>query len=201
MRTRSLVSFVATATLLLSVAGCGATDSPVAPPQARPVAPSGEAQHTLLASPENIIPLLRNTPLASNISVTKTIGLLGGTISIPSAGLTVVVPALALSSSKTITITAMQGANLAYEFQPSGLRFNLPLVMTQDLTQTQAAPGGTVNPLNLFVGYFPNSANPTSVNEELGITLTLQPLIGVTNIWHFSGYIFAGGREDDGAVY
>lgn len=198
MRARSLTTFVAVAALSVSVFGCGATDSPVAPTQQRPTATGPEARHTLLGSPETVVPVTRDTPLSSPITVSKTIGILGGTISIPSAGLTVVVPALALSSSQTISVTAMAGARVAYEFSPHGLTFNLPLVMTQDLTHTSGKPGGLLNLLNLFVGYFPNSTNPTSVTEELGVGLNVQGTAAITTLWHFSGYILAGGRDDDG---
>src|SRR5437879_5853601 len=174
MRARSLTTFVAAVALSLSIAGCGATDSPVAPPlQRQPVATGPEARHTLLGSPETVIPLLRDSAIPSNIIVTKTIGLLGGTISIPSAVVTVVIPALALTSNHSISVTALAGSNLAYEFSPHGLTFNLPVVMTQDLTHTQVQHG-LVNPLNLFVGYFPNSTNVTSVTEELGVGVTLH---------------------------
>ncbi len=196
MRARPISKVIAAAALTFTIFGCGATDSPVAPPLQRPTPTGPEARHTLLGSPETVVPVLRDSALPSPITVSKTIGILGGTISIPSAGLTVVVPALALATSQTISVTAVVGSKVAYEFSPHGLTFNVPLVMTQDLTHTQAKPGGVLNALNLFVGYFPNSASPTSVTEELGVSLTLQHTAAVTTLWHFSGYILAGGRDN-----
>src|SRR5438309_9556080 len=50
--------------------------------------------------------ILRTTPLAYPISVTKTIGRAGGVLSIPAAGVSVVVPPGALNGDTRITMTA-----------------------------------------------------------------------------------------------
>jgi hypothetical protein len=69
--------------------------------------------------------------------------------------------------------------------------------MLQDLSNTQAQTGGLVNPLSLYVGYFPNSGNVTSVTELLNVGVSLQNQLAVTTLWHFSGYIYAGGRSEE----
>jgi hypothetical protein len=193
MRARSFVALFAAVATVVSAAACGNVDSPAAP--ARAVRPATTASSTLLGSPTTITPLLRNSSLSSNVTVSKNIGILGGAIAIPSAGITLVVPALALSSTKTISVTALAGNQVAYEFSPHGTTFNVPLVMLQDLSNTQAQTGGLVNPLNLSLGYFPNSSLPTTVTELLGVNVNLLTQIGVSTIWHFSGYIVATGRE------
>lgn len=185
---------IAVVTLSAALAACGHTDSPMG--VSRPAVPTGAASHLLLSSATTVTPLARTTPLAAPITVTKTIGLLGGTIAIPQAGVTVVVPSLALTSPTTISVTALAGSNVAYEFAPHGITFNVPLVMTQSLVGTQAASGGSVNPLSLFVGYFPNSSNTTSVTELLGVNLNLLGQVATTTLWHFSGYIYASGCDD-----
>ena len=185
---RTLTAAVVTAALF----GCGGSDGVVSPSSARP-APGAGAQHTLLSSPETVVGLQRTTPLAAPITVSKYIGALGGTISIPQAGLTVVVPPLALSSTKLITVTALAGSNVAYEFQPAGTKFNVGLAMTQSLVGTNYA---SVNPLNMFVGYFADSSNPLSVSEVLSVNVNLVSLTAASTIWHFSGYIYASGRDD-----
>jgi hypothetical protein len=194
MRLRTFGSLAA-ALVVVSAAACGTMDAPSAP--ARSVTPPPASSSIILGSPTTVTPLLRNTSLAAPVSVSKSIGILGGTIAIPSAGLTVVVPALALTSTKTITVTALAGNKVAYEFAPHGLTFTVPLVMTQNLSNTQAQTGGLVNPLNLILGYFPNSANVTSVTELLSVSVNLQSQLAVSTLWHFSGYIFAGGRGGD----
>lgn len=197
MRARSLGMAVVGLIGALSLGACGATDS-VAPAKPAAAAPTLPASHSLILSgSRTVTPVLRTTPLAAPISVSKNIGVLGGVIAIPQAGVTVVVPPLALSSTKTIKITAQAGSNIAYEFEPHGTTFNLPLVLTQNLLGTQAAPGGLVNALSLYGGYFPNSSAPTTVTELLPIGVTLQPAIAVMAIWHFSGYIVATGRDSD----
>jgi hypothetical protein len=202
MRVRSLAALVAAVAVSVTLAACGATDStaPTAPASAPKVAPDAASTNLLtglLGSPTNITPVHRNTPLTKSITVSKRIGLLGGTIAIPGAGVTIVVPPLAIPVAKTISVTAMAGNNVAYEFAPHGLKFTLPLVMTQNLSKTDAS-GGLLGLLDLRVGYFPDSSKPTSVTELLGVQVNLLNQTAITTLWHFSGYIFAGGRSSDG---
>jgi ZU5 domain len=194
MRARFLGYVVAG--MSLALASCSTSES-VAPP---PVAASPAAAHSLtgsltgvLTSPVTIQPLQRTVPLATDASASAYIGVLGGTISIPSAGITVIVPALALPKPTRITVTALAGSNVAYEFAPHGIKFPVPLVVVQSLTNTQAQTGGLVDPLSLRAGYFPDSTNVTSVTELLGVDVNLLGQTAAFSVWHFSGYILAGG--------
>jgi hypothetical protein len=117
---------------------------------------------------------------------------LGGVIRLPDAGLTVVVPALALSSRQLITVTALAGNDVAYEFAPHGLKFPVPLVATQDLGSTQVG-AGLLDPSLLFVGYFTDATKDNVVSELLNVGVSAG--VAVFPIWHFSGYIVASGRQ------
>src|SRR5579872_342887 len=135
MRFRLFSTLVLVASVGAVAASCATSDSPTSPPAMKPpaAAPSQSLLGGLLGTPEKVVGLQRLTPLAAPITVSKNIGILGGTLSIPQAGLTVVVPPLALSSTKTISITAVAGSTVAYEFSPAGTKFLLPLVATQSL--------------------------------------------------------------------
>lgn len=205
MRARSLAALVVAVAVTVTLAACGATDStapstPAAASHQTIVAPDA-ANHSLLGgllgttTTTNITPLLRNTPLSAPITVTKNIGILGGTIAIPQAGLAIVIPPLAVTSTKTISVTALAGSKLAYEFAPHGLKFALPLVATQNLSNTHGGAGGLLSALTLKLGYFPDANNVTSVTELLNVQLDLLHLTAVSTIWHFSGYIYASGRD------
>jgi hypothetical protein len=201
MRVRHLSTIVLSALAIFS-ASCATNDGPVAPPAAKaPTATSKNLLGTLLGAPTTVTPLLRNKALASNITTSTTVGLFGGVIVVPGAGLSIIVPPLAVTKPTTITVTARAGSNVAYDFEPHGIRFNIPLIATQDLHNTHAGPGGIYNPLNLFVGYYPDANNVTSVTELLNVGLTLQNTLATTTIWHFSGYIFAGARDDGNDLY
>jgi hypothetical protein len=195
MRVKSLAVSTAVVAVALLIAGCSYSDGPASPSRAKAPAPSGTSSATLLSSPITVTPLQRTTALSSPITVSKTIGILGGTISVPGAGLTVVVPALAVSSNTQFTVTALAGSAVAYDFAPHRT-FSVPLVLTQDLHNTQVQ-SGLVNVANLFVGYFPNTNDITSVTETLGVSVSLTSLLATTTVSHFSGYIYAGGRSDD----
>lgn len=192
MRLRPLPTFAAALVALLTIAGCG-RDTATAPSQPTQIAPASSASHTLLGSPITVTPLLRVTPLAQDIVVSKTIGLLGGTISVPGAGLTVVVPPLAVSKSTVFKITARAGSQVAYDFEPHGTKFLLPLVTTQNLTGMQG-DGSLLSLLQL--GYYPDGTHPTTVTELLTVTVSLLHLTAVSTVWHFSGYIYLTGRDD-----
>jgi len=198
MRARSFAHIAVASLIGLSLSACSATDGPSAPTSQR--APSGSGSTSLLGgllgtTTTNAKPLTRTVPLASPITVSKRIGVLGGSFSIPQAGLTVVVPPLAVLSTTTFTATALAGSAVAYDFSPH-THFAAPLVATQSLAGTAAATG-LVNPLSLYVGYFPDSNHPTSITEILTVGVDLLNLTSTVTLWHFSGYVWASGAESD----
>lgn len=187
----SLPSFLVAA-LSVSLLGCGAADRTTAP---RSLTSPEASYDSRYSHAYHVKPLQRGVANGADKTVSQTIGILGGTLSIPSAGVTIVVPPGALSAPTTISVTALHGSSVAYEFQPHGLRFRVPLVMTQDLRGTAAQSGGSVNPLQLTVGYFADLSDVTNVTELLGVGV--QQHTAVTALWHFSGYIWASGWASD----
>jgi hypothetical protein len=180
----------------LTVFSCAESPEVAAPLARQP----GPGNH-LFASPVRVRVVTRDVPLATPLTATQTIGVFGGTISLPGAGLTVVVPAFAVSTSTTITVTALAGSKVAYEFEPHGIQFNVPLIATQSLAGTSAWNGSLVSP-SLSAGYFADSLTATGstalVSELLGVTL--DGLLGRASfsISHFSGYLLATGRTEPG---
>lgn len=203
---------LAIALLLFVSSGC-ATDSPASPAQPAAVATAlrapaaSPASHDLLGgllgTVTNTLGLtsangvLRTTPLAANITVSKTIGQAGGVLSIPAAGVTVVVPAGALNGDTQITMTARAGYLLAYDFDPHGITFNVPLVFTQSLNGTNA---GLLSPLGLRLGYYsdPSLLGKTTalVSELIGGVTSLLTRTFTAPIKHFSGYVVLMGFSD-----
>ncbi|MFL5607475.1 MAG: hypothetical protein ACJ8AD_13580 [Gemmatimonadaceae bacterium] len=194
---------LSTLALLLAVASC-TSDHTTAP--ATLSAPSAGASNDLLGGLLGTVTntlgltvngLQRRTPLAAPITVTKTIGWEGGYLSIPEAGVSVVVPTGALSSPTQITMTARAGSLVAYDFAPHGITFAKPLVFTQDVRMTNA---GLLSTLKL--GYYSDPSllgSTTAVVSEL-INGVLSWLTGTFTapIRHFSGYVVLCGRSDTG---
>jgi len=196
MNSRTLRSLALATLGALFVNGCGTNDNPVAPQSAvAPTAPASTSLLGLLSPTTTVTPLQRTKPLAQPLYASAYVGVLGGVLAIPGAGITVVVPPLALTSTKRLTVTALAGSTVAYEFEPHGTKFLVPLVVTQDLKSTQASSGGLVNPLSLFVGYFPDDTNILSVTELLNVNVNLLNQTALFTVTHFSGYIVASGRE------
>jgi hypothetical protein len=142
--------------------------------------------------------LQRTTTVAAPITRSATITKAGGVIEIPETGLRVEVPANAIpGNTLTITVTALAGKSVAYDFAPHGTVFLKPLVFRQSLVQTTWAQS-LLKP-TLSGGYF---ANTSQVNLTTGITL-LNEVLPLTvlqsearfNIFHFSGYMVSGGRQ------
>jgi len=139
--------------------------------------------------------LQRNVGLPSNITVSQTIGSAGGTLSIPAAGVTVVVPAGALASNTVITMTARSGRLVAYDFAPHGIVFLKPLVFTQNLAGTNAS---LLNAGQIQLGYYADPSQLTLVgglvSELLGGNVNLLAWTYTGQIRHFSGYLISSGR-------
>jgi len=197
MRLRSLSKLLILAATGLVAVSCGSNESPVAPRSAAqaPAAPSNLLG--LLTTTKTVKALQRTTPLAAPITRSAYIGILGGTISIPQAGLTIVVPPLSLLSTKLVSVTALAGSNVAYSFQPHGTQFLVPVIATQSLTNTQARTGGLISVGSLFAGYFPNDNNIFSVTEILNLNINLLNQTAIMTLSHFSGYIIATGYGTD----
>ena len=176
---------------LLLLAGCARdAASPVEPTASVPSKPNS----TLLG----LLPVrgvTRAQPLDRDISVSAVIGKKGGTISIPDAGLTLVVPAGAVSENTSFKATALAGKLVAYEFEPHGTTFAVPLRFTQDLRKTSLL-GALTAPL-MDGAYF---TDRTMLNDAAGVAFVTELRPVVTNLLksqasfpinHFSGYLIS----------
>jgi hypothetical protein len=186
-----------------SLANAGAPDPNGAPDEqhANPPAWATGSYGTSLATPVVATGLLRTQPLAASVSVTYTATNRGGYFALPEAGLQVFVPrgAVAAETPLTMTVTALPGNAVAYEFQPHGVVFNKPLIVVQDLRVTNWQTKSTT----LDVGYFAGNGDldPTAgtalVRERM---LNHLDVTGARLYWavpHFSGYMVAWGFAGD----
>lgn len=169
--------------LVLTSVPLACSDAPTAPPL------SGEAPASSLlggGGATTVQVVERDEPLLEEISVTRTVGLLGGSLSLPEAGLRVVIPSGALLRATTITVTAPAGSLVAYHFSPHGQSFLVPIVVQQDLSGTDAGvlAGGLVG------AYFVGPLAPLLEASEL-LPLDLVGSLGVFRVRHFSGYVVA----------
>ncbi len=185
---------------LVAIASCS---------ESRPTEPVVPIAPTIAASPDLlggvvgtatnliVVPAVqRITPIATSITVRKTIGTAGGTLSIPTAGVTVVVPQGALASSTVITMTARAGYLVAYDFAPHGITFAKPLSFTQSLSGTNVT---LFQAASLKLGYYtdPSLLGKTvaTVSELIGGTVNTLSWSFTSKINHFSGYIVTCGFE------
>jgi hypothetical protein len=182
---------------LSSLAGCSDSKSVTSP-----AAPTGPTASTLLlASPASVNVVTRDVPLAASQSASALVGIWGGRITLSNAGLSVFIPPFALTRPTWITITAVAGNQVAYEFEPHGIQFNVPLTATQNLAGTSASTGGLL-PATLYAGYFQNIADldqlnaTATVSELLGTSISLLTGSVSFTISHFSGYLIAAGLSE-----
>jgi hypothetical protein len=140
-------------------------------------------------------PALRATPLISNVTWSFVAGPAGAVSTDPATGLTITVPDGALSTTTTITVTALAGAAVAYRFEPHGLQFSKPVELAQSLS-------GLANSEKHMRGvYFPDDVPAIDLLSGLTLVSELEPtkfdkkagLVRI-KIKHFSGYIVASGN-------
>jgi hypothetical protein len=138
-------------------------------------------------------PLHRNTALAQDVSWTFTVGPSGGSSSNSSAGLSIVIPPNAVSTTQTITVTALAGSPVAYRFEPH-ITFNKKIWLTQDLSGTSV---GLLGSLTMKAAHFPGQTPVYTLDglalvDEIvsGLALSGNFTFGVT---HFSGWIAGTG--------
>lgn len=181
----------AVALVALGLVSCSDRTAPTGTTLASP-----SASRDLLGTLIGVNGVQRTKPLADSITVSAVIGGDGGTLAIPAAGVTVVVPRGALIAPVTITMTARAGSLIAYDFAPHGIVFAKPLRFTQSLQGTNASVLGTTS---MQLGYYTDASLLSStgglVSELLGGTVDLLRWSFSAPIPHFSGYMVACGRE------
>ena len=153
---------------------------------------------TILTSPLRAKALVRNVAIAEQ-QASVVVGEAGGVISLPGAGLKVVVPAGAVSAPTRITVTAPAGRGVWYEFAPHGLQFARPLQVTQDLRSTNY--GSLLSP-SLKAAYFQDGTRDESthtalVTELVSTTLNVFRTSVTFPVKHFSGYMISWGFSDE----
>jgi hypothetical protein len=163
-----------------------------------PVDPAARAPRSgLLSSLLQVNVLQRLLPLGQSYSASATIGSAGGSIRIPAAGVTVTFPAGAVSAPVNVRVTAPQGSNVAYTFEPHGLVFQKPVTVAQDLGLTQIVQNLLQAP-SLEGAYFANDSQlddgTAVVQEEIPATVELLRLRMSFPIRHFSGYAVASKK-------
>ena len=99
----------------------------------------------------------------------------------------------------TITVTALKGDEVAYTFQPHGLRFREPVRIEQEFRGTTAE--GNRSLLEGVEGaYFPSVADLDVANGVASVLEFRPTSVDVTGskikftVDHFSGYLIASGR-------
>ena len=138
--------------------------------------------------------------LKNPISVSKTIDVSGGTITIPETGLTVSFPEGAVTAPLTVTITA-DLRYVAYKMEPSGTQFLKDVAVTQLFDATQLS--GTPLRSTIYAAYIADdsislSGSVPAIEVEPSKTIfsATAPNVPEAQVWiirHFSRYMLASG--------
>lgn len=183
---------------VLLVTGVGCSDPVTSPVRVGTPAASND----LLGGVTTLLipPVTRNTPLPSDVVWSFTAGPAGAVSSNSAVGLTVTIPANALSTTQTITVRALAGRNVAYGFEPH-LTFAKAVTLKQNLKGTSA--GGLLS-LPLLSGAHFDGDVPELTADGLAIVTEVVPAVGNLlaqtasfGVTHFSGWILASGRCEE----
>jgi hypothetical protein len=203
-RVRRAVAALA-ALLIAGVAACA--DAPSAPALDPAAASLSKAnapgqlgrfgKSDTLARPTTATALLRTSPLAASVTVRQELTRRGGHFTVPGTGLSIQVPPGAVPDQPiTITVTAVKGDVIAYEFQPHGTQFKKPLELTQDLRGTNWQKRLAAR---LDIGYFADSRDldltkkSALVREAIPTGLDAAGQRVHFDVTHFSGYMVSWG--------
>jgi hypothetical protein len=211
-RLLGLVGFALAATMV--IAGCA--DRATAPAPASPAA--GQPSRSLLGgliggvigTVNNLLNIVvqlvaRPVALQQDIVWSFDAGPLGASSGNRTAGLSIVIPPGALSQMVHITVTARAGNVYDYHFEPEGLQFAKPVVLTQDVSNNSLLGGllsgllGGSSTSSIRGAYY--SAPTLQYDSNLKATVNeLEPTVSVPGyvtfqIKHFSGYVLASCND------
>ena len=208
-RTLLAMSLVAAGALACSDAPTTARFTPQAtrPTLARIKATDSLMLVTETSFSDTSLVLKRFKPLEASISVTAVIGKAGGSIKIDAAGGKIDIPAGALDTNTTITMTALAGPNVAYEFQPHGLTFKVPVKVQQTIAGTWAAEYPSLIK-GMHGSYYDDAVlDSTFIDKDKYFALVNEHQMGYFEanasqikfyIGHFSGYLVSCGFSSKG---
>lgn len=181
--------FVGAAGLALGTAAC-TTDGPTSlPSQTASFAKSAGGNGGLATE----VTALAWTKAAKERTASAVIGKAGGELKIPS-GARLVVPPGAVSANVTFRVTQVAGTLVAYDFEPHGITFAVPLVLEQPINGTNFE--SFINP-KLQGAYFKDVKQLNQTTGKAIVDEFRPTVLSVDRKWirfsidHFSGYIVA----------
>jgi hypothetical protein len=187
------------AVALVGVAACA--DTPSSPASAASAASVAAPRLAAAAAARAAVGISRDTTIGRSVSTRIVVGPAGGSYTLP-GGLRVTAPAGLFDTATTLTVTALPGRLVAYEFQPHGLVFRKPLVLQQELRGTNWASRASAT---LQVGYFESAADVSvtdgraRIREFLPVVLDPQAPRVQFEVHHFSGYMVTWGFDSQDA--
>lgn len=144
--------------------------------------------------------MVRDVPLGAERAATAVIGPEGGRLEIADAGVALVVPPSALDRPVELTLRALAGEAVAFEFAPHGLTFARPAEVHVRAEGTPAATllGGAASrtggsALAGFMGVYFEGDPALGVEPLETLETYLRDDAIVFEIDHFSGYACASG--------
>jgi hypothetical protein len=180
---------------LSALAACA--DGPAAPLRAPSAAPQLElAPSTGESTATAVEGLLWSSPVKHE-TASKVIGPKGGSLS--AGGMKVVVPKGAVGTDVTFSVTRVGGRIVAYEFQPHGARFQVPVQLefeTKGIDWSSLAGATHVAGAHFLDASALDQATGTAVVNEFVPTIVAVDKSKVTMaVPHFSGYMVSTGRR------
>ena len=192
-------SHLAIITAAAIVVACGGEQALLVSPTVPGAPPLG-----VVESPDGALiqPIRRQLPLTRDESWSFDVDARGTSVRHPSTGLTITVPAGAVAGPTHITVIAQRGAPLAYRFEPHGLQFAQPILLTQSLRGLLL--GGASQPIpRLIAGYYADDSlvadavsGAARVIEILPVQIDVRGHNAILSVRHFSGYTVASAVSD-----
>ncbi|MCA2985709.1 MAG: hypothetical protein ACK6DR_14185 [Gemmatimonas sp.] len=183
------LAFVGAAGLALGTAAC-TTDGPTALSEQTASFAKAAGGNGGLATE---VTTLAWTKPAKERTASAVIGRAGGVLRIPS-GARLVVPAGAVSANVTFRVTQVAGSILAYDFEPHGITFAVPLTLEQPINGTNF--DRFTNPV-VRGAYFKDVLQLDQTRLKATVDEFRPTVLSIDKKWirfsidHFSGYIVA----------
>ena len=175
-------------------------DTSTSPVDDSELVPVSDPNFVGIRTPAKVIVMNRHGSLGGDLTASAVIGPKGGELRLQSAGLRLIVPKGAVSVPTTFSVTAVAGSMVAYEFQPHGATFAVPLIIQQTIFNS-GPESADPNLYNFEAGHFASRADLDqtaeigTVDEMLPTRLEKGKGKLTFSVTHFSGYLLASGRK------